>query len=115
MIHQETHKSFNEEFCTHLEYHLGQAFNNSDRHELRGLWCDGIAPDGLYNQQGMILTTAWVGKDGQGEYEMTIHLGNQALKNYSEGADMIDCLPSSDSMDWIDIDTEKKKIEIKLN
>lgn len=46
---------------------------------------------------------------------MTIHLGNQALKNYSEGADMIDCLPSSESMDWIDIDTEKKKIEIKLN
>ena len=33
---------------------------------------------------------------------------------HAKGAEMIDCIPSSNSMDWIDIEPENKKIEVRL-
>ena len=75
---------FNEKFCSHLEFHLGQTFKNSDRQELNGFWCDGISwnpiPDNQSTKKGIngtrqIVTKAWIGNDGQDEYEMTIRLG----------------------------------------
>jgi hypothetical protein len=60
------------------------------------------------------VTKAWIGTNGQDEYEMTIRFGKYALRRYSKGTEMIDCIPSSESMDWIDIEPEKKKIGIRL-
>jgi len=125
MNDQETYQdiSFNENFCTHLEYHLGQTFENSDRQDLNGFWCDGISWDPIpdnqltkksVNDTRQIVTKAWIGKDGQDEYEMTIRFGQYALRLYAKGTEMMDCIPSSDSMDWIDIEPENKRIEIRL-
>jgi len=115
--------SFNENFCNHLEYHLGLTFENSDRQDLNGFWCDGISWNPTSDNQltkksvndiRQIVTKAWIGKDGQDEYEMKIRFGKYSLRRYSKGTEMIDCIPSSDSMDWIDIEPENKKIEIRL-
>ncbi|MEH6765710.1 MAG: DUF4157 domain-containing protein [Aequorivita antarctica] len=114
---------FNEKFCTHLKYHLGSTFENSDRQDFNGFWCDGISWDPIPDKQltkksvndtRQIVTKAWIGKDGQDEYEMTIRFGQYALRRYAKGTEMIDCIPSSDSMNWIDIEPENKRIEIRL-
>jgi hypothetical protein len=114
---------FNENFCSHLEYLLGQTFENSDRQDLKGFWCDGISwnlnsdnqlTKKSVNDRRLIETKALIGKDGQDEYKMTIRFGKYSLRRYAKGTEMIDCIPSSDSMDWIEIEPENKKIEIRL-
>jgi hypothetical protein len=117
-------ESFNKEFCDHLEYHLCRTFANSPDPVLKAFWCDGVSeiPSADYqitkksvNDTRRIATTAWLGKSGQEEYEMTIRFGRYSLRRYAKGANMIDCIPSEDTMDWINIDTDDKAIEICLN
>jgi hypothetical protein len=117
-------QSFNEEFCLHLEGHLCDTFRNSEREDLKGFWCDGVAawfpePDIQYakkyvNDHRKFVTTAWIGKTGQDEYEVTVQFGKYSLRRYAKGRSLIDCLPSDETMDWIDIDTMKKTIELRL-
>ena len=111
-------ESFNEEFCDFLEFHLCDVFRNSDRKDIRRLWCDGIVLNHFskkfVNDKREINTMAWIGQDGQDEYEMKIKFGKYSLRRYAKGTKMIDCIPSSDSMDWVEIDLERKTIEIQL-
>ena len=116
-------ESFNEDFCTHLEYHLSETFKNSNRENIKGFWCDGVSWNPIplsqigkksVNDSRKIETEAWTGKTGQDKYKMTILLGKYSLRKYAKGISLIDCIPSSDTMDWINIDTEKKTIEITL-
>lgn len=113
---------FNENFCTHLEYRLGQIFENSNRQDLDGFWCDGISwnpspgnqlTKKSVNDTKQIVTKAWIGKDGQDEYQMTIRFGQYALRRYAKGTEMIHCIPSSNSMDWIGLKLNLKTIELK--
>jgi hypothetical protein len=115
-------ESFDRDFCEHLEYHLGRTFTNSDDKEIHELWCDGILDPFIesqltkknVNDTRTIVTTAFIGHDGQGKYEMTIRLGQQSLRQYAKGSSMIDCLPSEESMDWITLDLDNQKIEVRL-
>lgn len=118
----ENEESFNREFCEYLEWHLGRTFEKSGDNKLRGLWCDGILPPFIerqltkksVNDTRTIVTTAFIGYDGQGKYEMTIKFGRYSLRRYARGSSMIDCLPGDDSTDWITLDMENAKIEIRL-
>lgn len=114
---------FNEEFCNYLEYHLCKTFQNSNLANVKWLWCDGISHVPTSDKQltaknvndtRKIVTKAWIGKDGQDEYKMTIHFGKQALSRYAKEHSLIDCLPGEETMDWINIDPEQKIIEIQL-
>lgn len=116
--------SFNQEFCTHLEYHLCRTFQRSERKDLKWLGCDGISSEPAIDShllkehvknKKLIVTKAWIGEDGQDEYHMAIHFGKRSLKRYANDASLIDCIPSEDTLDWIDIDTERKTIEIWLD
>ncbi len=116
-------ESFNKEFCDHLEYHLCRTFANSPTPVLKGFWCDGVSaiPSAdnqitkkSVNDTRRINTTAWLGKSGQEEYEMIIQFGQYSLRRYAKGANMIDCIPDEDTMDWINIDPDNKTIEIHL-
>jgi len=118
-----TEISFNKDFCLHLEYHIGGTLEKSGREDLKGFWCDGVLHSPIpesqltrksVNDNRKIITPAWIGKDGQGEYEMTILFGKYSLRRYAKGTSMIDCVPSNESMDWIDIDVDNRKIEIIL-
>lgn len=118
--------SFNEEFCTQLEYKISKAFNNSK--ELKNLWCDGVSWAPYYNsdvnrnylsienvmERKQIKTTSWIGEDGQDEYEMTIKFGLIAIEKYQREDSLIDCIPNEESIDWISLDRENKRVEIKL-
>ncbi|MDD3050263.1 MAG: hypothetical protein PHR06_03880 [Candidatus Cloacimonetes bacterium] len=116
-------QSFNEDFCTYLEYHLGKVFRLSDRDDLKGFWCDGISPIPVpdsqllkerVNDTGKIVTKAWIGKNGQDEYEMTIIFCKQSLDKYTKGYDLTGCIPSEENHDWYEIDTMNRTIKIFL-
>ena len=113
---------FDENFRTELEYHLSRTFENSDEPELRGFWCDGVNEPEItahlnkkfVNDNRQIVTTAWIGTDGQGTYQLTIKLGNKALSRYARGLNLNECLPSSSSTDWLTVDLEQQTIELQL-
>lgn len=119
---KEIKESFNQDFCVQLEYHLTRTFGNSEDKNLKGFWCDGVMMPFIdsqltkksVNDKRMIITKAWLGYDGQGEFEMTIKFGQHSLRRYAKGSDLADCLPSEDTTDWITLDIERKTIEVKL-
>lgn len=115
--------SFNEEFRIRLEHHLCSTFENFKQPKFKGFWCDGVSfevPDGIeafkkqINDKREYKTIAWIGKDGQDEYEMTIKFGKYSLRRIAEDSDLMDCLPNDNSLEWLDLDTGKKTIEIRL-
>ncbi len=116
-------ESFNQEFCDTLEFHLCRTFENSDREEWAGIWCDGISSRPLVDSQitkksvndtRRIETQAWLGKTGQDNYKMTVNFGKYSLRRYASGKGMLDCIPSESTHDWIIIDFENSTIEITL-
>ncbi|HWZ04084.1 MAG TPA: hypothetical protein VNX40_10785 [Mucilaginibacter sp.] len=117
----EIRKAFDEDFCSHLEYHLCRTFYNSPDEEIYSLSCDGV--DVPYEnhlttkrviETKEIATMAWVGTDGQGRYEMIIKLGENSLNNFKKGLSLIECIPSEESLDWITINIEKRTIQLQL-
>ncbi|NRB53094.1 MAG: hypothetical protein HRU41_35895 [Saprospiraceae bacterium] len=113
-----TDESFNQDFCEFLEFHLCKTFRKADDKALRRLWCDGVAwkhcSKKEINDKREINTIAWIGEDGQDEFEMKIKLGKYALRRYVRGTDMTDCIPDSDLADWIMIDIENRFVQIQL-
>ncbi|MFC6998462.1 hypothetical protein [Rufibacter roseus] len=108
-----------ENFCSALEYRLSRLFRKSDKKEIRSLWCDGISPaiepgDNPIKSK-RIQTKAWIGKDGQEEYSMTILLGYEAIGQNLNGENMIEAIPEGEGDVWIDINTDSRKITVQLN
>lgn len=112
---------FNKDFCSALEYSLD--FSQFENENIKSLWCDGVdhlpidiksLSTGNLKQKPFIKTKAWIGKDGQGIYEMTIHFGPEALSNYIKRQNLHECIPETASDEWIKIDPERKQIEIRL-
>jgi hypothetical protein len=116
-------KSFNEDFCTQLEYHLSRAFTNSLNKEFKWLWCDGIKvpfmEDQLLKQhiieKQKLVTEAWIGTSGQDIYTMTIKFGQCSTEKCRQGLSLNDCLPDDRSLNWVKLDLDKKEIELQLD
>lgn len=106
--------SFTQDFCSILEYQLCKTLKNSEEEQIKKIWCDGISHEYLTATSRKIITKAWIGKDGQDEYEMTLRFGNEALNASAKNLAIINCIPSEKSTDWITIDIENKIIELQL-
>lgn len=112
-----------QDFCEFLEYEICKAFEHSDDDQLKGFWCDGVAfclPDHYYSQKFVIdnrqiTLKAFIGIDGQTEYELTLKFGNKALSRFARNIDIKDCVPSTDKNRWFKIDTKHNKIEMQLD
>lgn len=110
-----------QDFYSHLEFHLTNAFPNSDNDLITSFWCDGILPASeeeisslSNNNTKEIRTTGFIGNDGQERYEMTIFFGPKTLTNYSQGLELKDCMPNPTENNWFDIDLVDKKVLIRL-
>ena len=111
------------DLLTFLEYEISKAFENSDNEAIKGFWCDGILlPESsnsysqkFVNDNRQIILKAFIGKDGQTEYELTLKFGNKALSRYARSLDIKECLPTLNKTKWFDIDTKGRKIEILLD
>lgn len=116
-------KIIDRDFCEFLEYEICKAFVHSDNDEIKGFWCDGVLtdqPDSYYSQNFVndnreVKLKAFIGKDGQTEYELTLKFGNKALSRYARNLDIKECIPNPDKQNWFDIDTKRNKIEIRLD
>jgi hypothetical protein len=116
-------KIIDQEFCEFLEYEICKAFEHSDNDQIKGFWCDGILlnqPGSSYspkyvNDNRQVKLKAFIGKDGQTEYELTLKFGDKALSRYTRDLDIKECVPSPDKQNWFDIDTKRNKIEIQLD
>ncbi len=110
-------------FCEFLEYEICKAFERSDNDQIKGFWCDGVLlnqPDIAYshkfvNDNRQVILKAFIGKDGQTEYELTLKFGNKALSRYARNLDIKECVTNLDKHNWFDIDTKRNKIEIQLD
>ncbi len=119
------------DFCLRLEYHLCAAFENSPQKAIKYLWCDGVSclassdpqlTKKHVNDTRRIETRAYIGYIGryngrynmQDSYQMTIRFGRYSVRRYARGKSLTRCLPSENTMDWIDIDLDKKTIEVRL-
>ena len=112
-----------QDFCEFLEYELCKAFEHSDNEQIKGFWCDGVLldqPDSYYSQKFVnsnrqVILKAFIGKDGQTEYELTMKFGNKALSRYARNLDIKECVPNQDKHNWFNIETKRNKIEIQLD
>jgi hypothetical protein len=112
-----------QEFCEFLEYEICKAFEHSVNNKIKGFWCDGVMlnqPDNFYSQKFVndnrkITMKAFIGKDGQTEYELILNFGNKSLNRFARTLDIKECVPNSNEQNWYDIDTKLKKIEIQLD
>ena len=116
-------KIIDKDFCEFLEYEICKAFIHLDNDQIKNFWCDGVLlnqPDKFYspkfvNDNRQITFKAFIGKDGQTEYELTLKFGNKALSRYARNLDIKDCVPNSAKENWFEIDTLRNKITIQLD
>lgn len=116
-------KLIDRSFYEQLEYKICEAFRQLDNENTKGFWCDGILQSEnennytskFINDNRKINLKAFIGKDGQDEYELTLHFGSKSLSKVSRQLDFINNFPNSDLETQINIDTENRKIEIQLD
>jgi hypothetical protein len=110
------------QFCEFLEYKIGEFLKDFHNEETQGFFCDGVVMTGAdyfytkksVNDNRRMSFKAFVGMDGQQEYEMTLKFGNKALSQFARNLDIKDCFPSSKNPNSFKIDTVFKTIEISL-
>lgn len=111
-----------QDFCSFLEFKICKAFEYSDNEDVKGFWCDGV----LFNQASLyskkfindtrkLTLFAFIGKNGQTEYELTLNFGNKALSRLAKNLDIKACVPNPKKYSFFEIDTKQKKIEIQLD
>jgi len=111
-----------QDFCAFLAYKICKAFELSDNDQIKGFWCDGVLlnqPDRFYTQKHVndnrhVIVKAFIGKDGQTAYELTLKFGNKALSRFARNLDMKECVPNPENNMCFVIDTKLNKMEIQL-
>lgn len=112
-----------QDFCDFLEYEICKAFEHSDIAEIKGFWCDGVLlsePDSCYSQKFVndnrrVKLKAFIGKDGQAEYELILKFGSRALCRFAGNLDLKESVPDPGKLNWFDIDIKLNKVEIQLD
>jgi len=101
-------------FCSLLEWSL--KFNELKNESVHHFWCDGITEFSTKEalENGQVTTKAWIGHDGQGDYQMTIIFGQKFIETLRSGGNMIECIPNEDANTWVEIEPELNRITVKL-
>jgi hypothetical protein len=110
-------------FCEFLEYEICKALETFDHEEVNQFWCDGVLmsePEYSYSQKKVndnrqLRFKAFVGRDGQQEYELILKFGKKALSRFARNLDISGCFLNPGKKDWFIIDTTLNKIEIQLD
>ncbi|MCF8254139.1 MAG: hypothetical protein K9H61_11865 [Bacteroidia bacterium] len=102
------------DFCDFLEFEICKAFENSANEQIKGFWCDGVLlkkDENDYSQKLVInkrqvQLKAFIGKDGQTEYELTLRFGEKALSQFVKKLSIKNCFPNASAPNWFEIDTK---------
>lgn len=76
-------------------------------------------PDSAYslksvNDTKQVKLKAFIGRDGQTEYELTLKFGKKARSRYARNLGIDVCVPDTDDPDRFGIDTKGHRMEILL-
>lgn len=112
-----------EEFFQCLEFEITKALQFSENADIKGFWCDGIIhkeSESLFlnktvNDKRQLLLKAFIGKDGQSEYELTLKFGKNSLSRFARNLDIKECIPNPEKPNFFDIDINLNKIKIDLD
>ncbi len=112
-----------QDFCDTLEHAISRAFQHMDNDKAKGFWCDGILlsqaainySKKYVNDNRQARLKAFIGKDGQTEYEMILKFGTKSLSRYARDLNIEECIPSPDKENWFTIDIDNKTIEVQLD
>jgi hypothetical protein len=113
----------NQDFCETLEHRICEALKNCSDENVKGFWCDGVLlsePDSYYSRKFIIdnrqtKMKAYIGKDGQTLYTLTLTFGSKALSRYTRSLDIAECIPQTNFGNWFSIDVFNREIEIQLD
>lgn len=118
MISAQILKAFNKDFCLEAQFRVTASLYGLADKRWERVWCDGILPPEMYMQEpdadDHVLTTGWLGTDGQTKHWVVFRVGACTIKNAMNGLSIIDCLPDGSSAGWITIDAEKQVVELQL-
>lgn len=111
-----------QDFCEALEYTITVAFRHYDSEATKGFWCDGIVlsePEAQYlpkwiNDNRQAHMKAFIGLDGQMEYDLLLKFGPQSLSRYARSLDITACIPKDGDAGWLNIDVAERRIEVQL-
>lgn len=111
-----------EHFYIYLEWQLSEAFARSDDVSIKPFWCDGILPPTSeymlspksVNDTRKIQLRAFIGKDGQREYDLILNFGTKSLSRYARGLEIESCVPDPEESDWYQLDVSNKTVVIQL-
>jgi len=120
---EKAYKMIDRTFCEQLEYKICEAFRLLDNESTKGFWCDGVLESEsknfytlkFINDNRKINLKAFVGKDGQNEYELTLHFGSNSLSKVARHLAFIDTFPIDNIDTKFNINIEQRKIEIQLD
>ena len=90
--------------------------------DAKGFWCDGVTTgvsDYFYSKQFVndnryVPLVAYIGKDGQSEYQLILYFGPKALSRSARELSIEECIPDTDASEWFTIDVQQQKIEIQM-
>jgi hypothetical protein len=110
-------------FCDALEYKLCELLSNSSSDDVRGFWCDGVLKSeqehcyeaSRINHTKKIELKAFVGNDGQDEYELALHCGKNSLRKILRNQVFFDTFPTDDADSKFIVDIDLQRIEIHLD
>ena len=116
-------KLIDRSFYEQLEYKICEAFRQLDNENTKGFWCDGILQSEnennytskFINDNRRINLKAFIGKDGQDEYELILHFGSNSLSKVARHLAFIDTFPIDNIDTKFNINIEQRKIEIQLD
>ena len=109
-------------FCEQLEYKICETFKRLDNENTKDFWCDGVLQSESENFYSLkfikdkrkVTLKAYVGNNGQDEYELILFFGSNSLSRISKELDFIDTFPNSDLDTKFYIDTEQRQIKIQF-
>lgn len=109
------------DFCDMLEYRIWEVLKNSDIEAQKGFWCDGVLPPfndnelskKYVNDNRQVTLRAFIGPDGQNEYELQLVFGPKALSRYARGLDIVECIPVGGD-NWFEVDPLSRAVSVRL-
>lgn len=112
-----------DDFFRKLEWEIiPDALEELANPDTKGFWCDGVTfveSNSYYTKKSVndnryVPLLAYVGKDGQSQYELILHFGPEALSRYDRDLSIMECIPDGNASEWFSIDVQQEKIEIQL-
>jgi len=90
---------------------------------LNSYWCDGVmltGPESGYspkyvNDNRAVILKAFIGTDGQDEFELILKFGPRSLSRYARNLDLQECIPDTESSNWIVIDPDNRSVQVQLD